>query len=196
MRTIVEGYGYLNTEQVQALIPKNVSAFTNDANYQNADQVKTKIESYGYQNASQVNDIVTSKGYQTADQVKAKIESYGYQNAQQVQTAIANAGHLRYQKVTALPATGETNVIYMIPNTNTSGTNIYDEYMWIDGKWEVMGTTKATMDGYLPLTGGTLSGKILQRLNSSAHYRGTLILRQRPRKIRPVSKSTPRISKD
>ncbi len=160
VRTIVEGYGYLNTEQVQALIPKNVSAFTNDANYQNADQVKTKIESYGYQNASQVNDIVTSKGYQTADQVKAKIESYGYQNAQQVQTAIANAGHLRYQKVTALPATGETNVIYMIPNTNTSGTNIYDEYMWIDGKWEVMGTTKATMDGYLPLTGGTLSGNL------------------------------------
>lgn len=160
VRTIVEGYGYLNTAQVQALIPKNVSAFTNDANYQNADQVKTKIESYGYQNASQVNDIVTSKGYQTADQVKAKIESYGYQNAQQVQTAIANAGHLRYQKVTALPATGETNVIYMIPNTNTSGTNIYDEYMWIDGKWEVMGTTKATMDGYLPLTGGTLSGNL------------------------------------
>ena len=160
VRTIVEGYGYLNTEQVQALIPKNVSAFTNDANYQNADQVKTKIESYGYQNASQVNDIVTSKGYQTADQVKAKIESYGYQNAQQVQTAIANAGHLRYQKVTALPATGETNVIYMIPNTNTSGTNIYDEYMWIGGKWEVMGTTKATMDGYLPLTGGTLSGNL------------------------------------
>ena len=160
VRTIVEGYGYLNTEQVQALIPKNVSAFTNDANYQNADQVKTKIESYGYQNASQVNDIVTSKGYQTAGQVKAKIESYGYQNAQQVQTAIANARHLRYQKVTALPATGETNVIYMIPNTNTSGTNIYDEYMWIDGKWEVMGTTKATMDGYLPLTGGTLSGNL------------------------------------
>lgn len=160
VRTIVEGYGYLNTEQVQALIPKNVSAFTNDANYQNADQVKTKIESYGYQNASQVNDIVTSKGYQTADQVKAKIESYGYQNAQQVQTAIANARHLRYQKVTALPATGETNVIYMIPNTNTSGTNIYDEYMWIDGKWEVMGTTKDTMDGYLPLTGGTLSGNL------------------------------------
>lgn len=130
VRTIVEGYGYLNTAQVQALIPKKVSAFTNDANYQNSDQVKTKIE------------------------------SYGYQNAQQVQAAIANAGHLRYQKVTALPATGETNVIYMIPNTNTSGTNIYDEYMWLDGKWEVMGTTKATMDGYLPLTGGTLSGNL------------------------------------
>ncbi len=153
-------YGYQTADQVKALIPKNVSAFTNDAGYQNASQVQTKILSYGYQNASQVETAITAKGYQTLSQVKQTVESYGYQTAQQVQTAIANANHITYKKVTTLPATGETNVIYMVPNANTSGTNIYDEYMWIDGKWEVMGTTKATMDGYLPLTGGTLSGNL------------------------------------
>ena len=153
-------YGYQTADQVKALIPKNVSAFTNDAGYQNASQVQTKILSYGYQNASQVETAITSKGYQTLAQVKQTVESYGYQTAQQVQTAIANANHITYKKVTTLPATGETNVIYMVPNSNTSVTNIYDEYMWIDGKWEVMGTTKATMDGYLPLTGGTLTGPL------------------------------------
>ena len=153
-------YGYQTADQVKALIPKNVSAFTNDAGYQNASQVQTKILSYGYQNASQVETAITSKGYQTLAQVKQTVESYGYQTAQQVQTAIANANHITYKKVTTLPATGETNVIYMVPNSNTPGTNIYDEYMWIDGKWEVMGTTKATMDGYLPLTGGTLTGPL------------------------------------
>lgn len=153
-------YGYQTADQVKALIPKNVSAFTNDAGYQNASQVQTKILSYGYQNASQVETAITSKGYQTLAQVRQTIEGYGYQTAQQVQTAIANANHITYKKVTTLPATGETNVIYMVPNANTSGTNIYDEYMWIDGKWEVMGTTKATMDGYLPLTGGTLTGPL------------------------------------
>ncbi len=153
-------YGYQTADQVKALIPKNVSAFTNDAGYQNASQVQTKILSYGYQNANQVETAITSKGYQTLAQVKQTVESYGYQTAQQVQTAIANANHITYKKVTTLPATGETNVIYMVPNANTSGTNIYDEYMWIDGKWEVMGTTKATMDGYLPLTGGTLTGPL------------------------------------
>lgn len=153
-------YGYQTADQVKALIPKNVSAFTNDAGYQNASQVQTKILSYGYQNASQVETAITSKGYQTLAQVRQTIEGYGYQTAQQVQTAIANANHITYKKVTTLPATGETNVIYMVPNAKTSGNNIYDEYMWIDGKWEVMGTTKATMDGYLPLTGGTLSGNL------------------------------------
>lgn len=153
-------YGYQTADQVKALIPKNVSAFTNDAGYQNASQVQTKILSYGYQNASQVETAITSKGYQTLAQVKQTVESYGYQTAQQVQTAIANANHITYKKVTTLPATGETNVIYMVPNAKTSGNNIYDEYMWIDGKWEVMGTTKATMDGYLPLTGGTLTGPL------------------------------------
>ena len=153
-------YGYQTADQVKALIPKNVSAFTNDAGYQNASQVQTKILSYGYQNASQVETAITSKGYQTLAQVRQTIEGYGYQTAQQVQTAIANANHITYKKVTTLPATGETNVIYMVPNAKTSGNNIYDEYMWIDGKWEVMGTTKATMDGYLPLTGGTLTGPL------------------------------------
>ncbi len=153
-------YGYQTADQVNALIPKNVSAFTNDAGYQNASQVQTKILSYGYQNASQVETAITSKGYQTLAQVRQTIEGYGYQTAQQVQTAIANANHITYKKVTTLPATGETNVIYMVPNANTAGNNIYDEYMWIDGKWEVMGTTKATMDGYLPLTGGTLTGPL------------------------------------
>ena len=152
--------GYITTAQAQALIPTKVSQLQNDSNYQNANQVENKILSYGYQDEDQVREIIVSYGYQTLAQVKQTVESYGYQTAQQVQTAIANANHITYKKVTTLPATGETNVIYMVPNSNTSGTNIYDEYMWIDGKWEVMGTTKATMDGYLPLTGGTLTGPL------------------------------------
>lgn len=44
--------------------------------------------------------------------------------------------------VDSRPDTGEANTIYFVPQTGGSGLNIKDEYMWINDKWELIGTTE------------------------------------------------------
>lgn len=50
--------------------------------------------------------------------------------------------------VAELPPTGEENTIYFVPQDGGSGTNIKDEYMWIEGKWELIGTTEVDLTPY------------------------------------------------
>lgn len=73
----------------------------------------------------------------------------GYQTASQVQALIANAGHLKRVKVDSLPATGDANTIYMVLKSGGSTGDIYNEYMYIDSKWELMGSSSADLSGYV-----------------------------------------------
>ena len=74
-----------------------------------------------YMTASEVNDAITS--------------------------AVVAASGIRFETVDALSETGEVNVIYLVPNGKT-GSNVKDEYMWIDGKWEILGSTAVNLSGY------------------------------------------------
>ncbi|MBQ0113052.1 MAG: hypothetical protein KBT03_07980 [Bacteroidales bacterium] len=47
-----------------------------------------------------------------------------------------------------LPETGVKGTIYLIPNSG-QGTNVYDEYIWVNGKFEMLGTTEMDLSGYV-----------------------------------------------
>ena len=47
-----------------------------------------------------------------------------------------------------LPSTGRKGIIYLIPN-NEDGLNMYDEYMWVNNKFEKFGTTDMNLSGYV-----------------------------------------------
>lgn len=72
-----------------------------------------------------------------------------------VTTAVANgiAGitGISYSIVTNLPASGQTGVIYLVANSG-SGTNSYDEYIWLGSSFEKIGTTDVDLSGYLQTT--------------------------------------------
>ena len=57
-----------------------------------------------------------------------------YQNATQVTTAInqaiAGLTTFHFEVVQTLPVTGESNVIYLVPKSGTTG-DIYSEYAWV-----------------------------------------------------------------
>ena len=141
VKTTVEGYKYQTAENVRTIVT--------GYGYQTAANVKTTVEAYGYQTSEQVETAITGKGYQTAAQVTTKIESYGYQTATQVASAISAAGHLTRKIVSVLPDTGEDNVIYLIPAANSEDKNVKDEYMWIESKWEKVGSNKTSLTGYV-----------------------------------------------
>lgn len=52
-----------------------------------------------------------------------------------------------FKVVEALPQTGETNIIYIVkPAGKTEGP--YEEYIWVDNKWEKIGDTDIQLENY------------------------------------------------
>ena len=69
-----------------------------------------------------------------------------------VQGQIGSAGHLKREKVDVLPAVGDADVdtIYMVKkaaNSQLTG-DYYEEYMLIDGAFEMIGNTYVDLSGY------------------------------------------------
>lgn len=120
---------------------------------------KTKLN--GVSANAQVNVIESVKVNGTALTVSAKsvditvptntnqlTNGAGFQTASQVQALIAGAGHLKREKVTTLPTTGNDNTIYMISKSGANG-DVFDEYMYIDGKYELIGNSTVDLSGYI-----------------------------------------------
>lgn len=83
---------------------------------------------------------------------KKKLDAFGaastYATTTYVGQQIAAAGHISKQIVTTLPAASaaKENVIYMVQKTSGSGSNLYDEYMLINGKLELVGDSATKID--------------------------------------------------
>lgn len=65
-----------------------------------------------------------------------------------VTAALADVTGLSAEIAAELPETGEANVIYLVPKTGGQG-DAYDEYMWIDNAFELIGSTAVNLSGYL-----------------------------------------------
>lgn len=49
--------------------------------------------------------------------------------------------------VSELPATGTLNKIYLIPSPEPGANNVWLEYSWIDGAWELLGSVQVDLTG-------------------------------------------------
>lgn len=71
-------------------------------------------------------------------------------NETKVKSLINDARHMKKEILATKPQTGEENVIYLI-GPKGSGNNIYEEWLYINSKWEKIGDTDTRVDltGYL-----------------------------------------------
>lgn len=87
---------------------------------------------------------------QTAGDSSTKVATTAF-----VGTAITNAlagiTGIDFQVVTTLPTTGVKGTIYLVSNSGT-GTNVYDEYIYVNNAWEKIGTTNVDLSGYVQKT--------------------------------------------
>ena len=69
-----------------------------------------------------------------------------------VDEEIANFDFIKI--VTELPETGLVNRTYFVPNQDPATNDLYDEYMWVDGKWELITTKQIEVEltGYVKHT--------------------------------------------
>ena len=66
---------------------------------------------------------------------------------EEVNQLIANLSTFKVAVVNSLPSTGEANVMYFVPH-NADGQAPYDEYLYINGDWELVGSTDVDLSGY------------------------------------------------
>lgn len=97
------------------------------------------------------------------------VTNQGYQNESQVQALIAGSEHLKYKVVAALPTTNiDTHTIYLVPKSGTAGTDEKDEYMYIDNKWELIGSNRVDLSNYLTKDGDGKDVKVSSLGTSSS----------------------------
>ena len=66
-----------------------------------------------------------------------------------VTAAIADVSTFHAEIVDALPSTGASNILYLVAKTGSESGNVYDEYLYIGGAWELVGSTGIDLSGYV-----------------------------------------------
>lgn len=74
-----------------------------------------------------------------------KSETY---NQEQINSLIGSITTINFKIVDSLPETGENNLIYLVPSSKQEEKNVKDEYIWVDGNWELIGSTKIDLSNY------------------------------------------------
>ena len=71
-------------------------------------------------------------------------------NKTTVQKLISDARHMKKEIVATKPSTGDENTIYLV-GPKGDGNNVYEEWLYINSKWEKVGDTNTSinLDGYL-----------------------------------------------
>lgn len=87
---------------------------------------------------TKVSDLTNDSKFQTEDEVKTAIGD-----------AIKDVSGIEYEIVSVLPdkGAGKKGTIYLIANSG-SAPNIYDEYIFVNGDFEKIGTTEVNLTGY------------------------------------------------
>ena len=89
-----------------------------------------------------------------------------FKTESEIQAMINNSTKLKKEVVTSLPSTGKEDIIYLLKNKNDTN-NFYTEYMWISGKWEIIGDTKVDLSDYAKKT--DLKTKLSEMTSDSTH---------------------------
>lgn len=167
----------ITNKAVDIKVPTKTSDLTNnsnfavDANYVHTDNNYTTDEKNklsGIAEGAQVNKIESIKVNGVAQSITNKAVNIavptnnnqltngaGYQTSSEVQAAINNAisgiTGIDFQVVESLSGTGIKGVIYLVSNSGT-GSNIYDEYIWVTNRFEKIGTTEIDLSNYYNTT--------------------------------------------
>lgn len=70
---------------------------------------------------------------------------------QEVVALINQITTINFKVVDVLPDTGEANLIYLVKKEG-SGDDVHDEYIWVEEKWEKIGSTSVDLTNYYTKT--------------------------------------------
>ena len=91
---------------------------------------------------------VTQTGVQGGTQVTITLS-----NGQSTSFIVYNGINTNFQIVDSLPTENiSTSTIYLVPSTKPEAENVYDEYIYVNGNWEHIGSTSIDLSDYVTKT--------------------------------------------
>lgn len=92
-----------------------------------------------------INDITINGASVTKDTVGEVFASVANKESQGGGGAVIEKD--LYRVVSVLPSSGEANILYLVPKADSEGDiDRYDEYLWVNGKFELVGSVSADID--------------------------------------------------
>ena len=116
-------------------------------------------QSVGELNPTKLSAFENDVGFLTADTAGLS----NYYTKDETDERINNLARLQFKVMDALPETGEPNYIYLVPTTSSKSKNVKDEWIWVDGDWELIGSTAFKLDLKQTPDGIVIDGKALQK---------------------------------
>ena len=139
---------------------------------------KTKLN--GVATGAQANKIESVKVNGTAltiDPSKAvNVDLTAYAKSadvtKEIASAVSGVTQIDYSVVEALPSTGKKGIIYLVANSG-SNNNIYDEYIYINSKFEKLGSREMDLSSYAKKT--DIPTKVSSLTNDSGYQTATQV---------------------
>lgn len=116
---------------------------------------------------TKVSDLTNDTGFITkavADLTNYYVKTDLYTKTE-VDALHAAISQFKIQVVSSLPATGAASTIYFVPQ-NQGVNNVHDEYIWVENKWEQIGSTAFSLN-IVQTDGITINGTALNRASAS-----------------------------
>lgn len=99
---------------------------------------------------TEISLLSTDEEYPSAkllyDQLKLKADVSKTYTKDEVDRLIESIPGVKFEIVAELPEEGETDTIYLLPIEDAPEGNIYEEYVYINDAWEIIGTSKVIDD--------------------------------------------------
>ena len=111
-------------KETELILPTKTSDLENDSNFvSDANYIHTDNNFTNEEKTKLENDVATK------DYVEQEIATFDF-----------------IKIVEALPEQGLPNRTYFVPKTDQQTNDLYDEYMWVNNKWEFVGTRQIEVD--------------------------------------------------
>lgn len=101
---------------------------------------------------TKVSDLTNDSGFVTS--AVDNLVNY-YTKAQtytrdEIASLIASVSTMSFKTVESLPTSDiSTTTIYLVPKETSEESNVYVEYIYVGGNWEIIGETSTNLDGYV-----------------------------------------------
>lgn len=118
-------------------------------------------------------DSAAAAANSAADRANAEIDNISntYATKEELNNAIGGIVGFEFLIATSLPDQGAKGIIYLIESTSgnqSSSYSTYDEYIWIENRYEKIGTTDINLSNYM--TAADTAAKYLSKTDASATY--------------------------
>lgn len=125
------GTDYKNTKKYDWSSWKTITANFDLSDYAKREELDTKADKAEI--PTKLSELENDKTFKTETEI---------------QEMISKSSSFKKEVVDALPSSGEENVFYLVKDTNGKDNNNYLEYLRINGKWELIGSTDVDLSGY------------------------------------------------